>query len=553
MKNSILKIGIISCSNDFPEWAADIIAQINHSELFELKLVIIKPEKIKTENLFNVKTSRLYRKMLSAYKLAENILIPVENDSTKLTGAFNLLPGIKLINIENEIASDKLNEIAGLNLDVLLNINLNSIPVEIIKLFKLGVVYNEMTFPDTNTNVPVDWFIMNSQSCIEAKLVLQDNNLDPKNYIAQLCFSPDSFFINRVKSRYYWKASLLTMRGLEKICLMKNNRDGRLGGKKLSIKNTADKQYKLTSVKIVKHICRYLKNIIDNKFNVRQWIILYKKNSGNPGAIEEYEKIIPPKQNFWADPHVIEKNGSYYIFIEEFTYEKNKGHLSVLEITKDGKVSKPVKILEKPYHLSYPFIFEYEGEMFMMPESEQNKTVDIYKCIEFPYKWEFYKHIFKDISAVDSTLVKHQGKWWMFLNKKDSSYISFKDELYLYYSDSPLSDKWTPHPLNPVVADVRTARSAGRIYESEGNLIRPAQDCSVEYGYRIRLKKIIKMNETEYSETEYDIIEPDYNKNVYGMHTLARHNNFTVLDCKIKISRMAGFFDRAILSRVNIF
>ena len=265
---------------------------------------------------------------------------------------------------------------------------------------------------------------------------------------------------------------------------------------------------------------------------------MYNENSTGTEAIEDYKKIIPPKKNFWADPHVIKRNGSHFIFIEEYAYETSKGHLSVLEIDKNGKISKPVKILEKPYHLSYPFLFEYGDELYMIPESEQNETVDIYKCTEFPYKWEFYKHIFVGISAVDPTLVQHEGKWWMFLNKKDGNYLSFKDELYLYYTDSPFSDKWISHPQNPVVTDVRSARSAGKIYKTQGHLIRPAQDCSVEYGYRIRQQKIIKMNEEEYSEAEFGIIEPNYDKNICGMHTLAKHNEFTVLDCKLRTSKL---------------
>lgn len=548
MKSESLKIGLIANSLNSPEWVHDVIRQVQNSGIMELKLVLIKPDKAGENNYSNIKASRLFSKLMSLYLYAEKTFVSVKQDSTKHADLSYLTKDIKTITIEDRITGEQKSEVAGLNMDVLLNIDQHSVPAELTSFFSLGVAYNEITYPDSEVNLPIEWFVMNNYPCIEAKFLFWGNRHVSRKILSQLCFSQDSLFINRVKSQYFWKASLLTMRGLTEIYNLKNNGYYK-NEKNKFIERVFNKEiYSLSCSMIIKHVLKYIKKEIDNKFHIRQWIILYNENSTGTEAIEDYKKIIPPKKNFWADPHVIKRNGSHFIFIEEYTYETSKGHLAVLEIDKNGKISKPVKILEKPYHLSYPFLFEYGDELYMIPESEQNETVDIYKCTEFPYKWEFYKHIFVGMSAVDPTLVQHEGKWWMFLNKKDGNYLSFKDELYLYYADSPFSDKWISHPQNPVVTDVRSARSAGKIYKTQGHLIRPAQDCSVEYGYRIRQQKIIKMNEEEYSEAEFGIIEPNYDKNICGMHTLAKHNEFTVLDCKLRTSKLPAHINIPFLS-----
>lgn len=548
-----LKIGIILRSLNSPAWVSDLIRQIKSSGLLELNLIIVKAGRSVEKDEFSFSASSLFKILLKFYLTVENILVPVKQNFAEVINIGMQVKNIKTINLGGVLTNDQLKEIAALDLDVLLSVDRDQVPGELKDLFNIGVVYNKISIPGGSSNLPVEWFVINNQACIEAKLILEEANTNTPKKLSQLFFAPDSFFVNRVKSQYLWKASLITMRGLITICNMKN----RSAGEKLNLESVENNSTNdipgLSTFKVIKHFLFYLKKSIEKKINIIQWIILYRENSAKPEAIENYKKIYPPIKNFWADPHIVERDGCSYVFIEEYSYANKKGHISVFEINKNGKPTLPVKILEKPYHLSYPFIFDYEGSYYMIPESAQNGTVDIYKCTEFPFKWEFYKHIFVDISAVDSTVLFYEGKWWMFLNKKVDNYISYKDELYLYYSDSPFSEKWISHPQNPVVTDVRSARSAGRIYKSNGNLIRPSQDCSVDYGYKLRLNKIVKMNEEEYRETGFDIIEPNYTKKVCGIHTLAKSDGYTVLDCKLKRFKFPEEFNLQLMLLSHIF
>jgi len=102
----------------------------------------------------------------------------------------------------------------------------------------------------------------------------------------------------------------------------------------------------------------------------------------------------------------------------------------------------------------------------MLPETASHRTIEVYRCLEFPNRWVFDRTLMDQVSALDTTLFPYQGRWWMFTNLKENEGASSWDELFLFSADQPLSVHWEPHPGNPIVSDVRRARSAGAIFEA---------------------------------------------------------------------------------------
>ena len=145
----------------------------------------------------------------------------------------------------------------------------------------------------------------------------------------------------------------------------------------------------------------------------------------------------------------------------------------------------------------------------------------MYRSEGFPRRWRFHKVLLEGVSAVDTTLVNTGLTWWLFANMVENDGASTWDELFIFSADSPLSGHWTPHRRNPVVSDVRRARPAGRIFERNGRLYRPSQDCSKWYGYGVRVNEIVVLNESEYEEREVDFLKPNWDKQVRGVHTLS--------------------------------
>ena len=82
----------------------------------------------------------------------------------------------------------------------------------------------------------------------------------------------------------------------------------------------------------------------------------------------------------------------------------------------------------------------------------------------------------------------------MFTNIKENEGASSFDELFLFYADELLTNHWKPHPKNPVVSDVKSARPAGSLFFYNNKLYRPSQDCSFRYGYATVINEIIEMN-----------------------------------------------------------
>lgn len=267
-------------------------------------------------------------------------------------------------------------------------------------------------------------------------------------------------------------------------------------------------------------------------FFFKQWILLIAKGvSIESVSWDQFTRLMPPIDRFWADPFVWIHKDQYCIFYEERLYSEENGHIACLTLDHQLKPISNGVVLERPYHLSYPFIFEYQDQIYMIPETEKNRAVELYRCTRFPDRWEPVKMLLTDIRAIDTTLLEANGKWWLFTTIKERNSW---DILHLYYANNPLSDTWTPHPCNPVVKDIHSARPAGRIFRYNGEFIRPSQDCSVRYGYAINFNRISMLTDSEYKEEATWFHKPPERTNIFGTHTWNEAGGLTVIDAFVR-------------------
>ena len=262
----------------------------------------------------------------------------------------------------------------------------------------------------------------------------------------------------------------------------------------------------------------------------RQWIVLVAPEiNKNRPLWDNFTPIFPPPDRFWADPFVWVHKGKYFIFVEELLYVTGRGRIACITLDEQMKPISNRVVLERTYHLSYPFLFEYENQLYMLPETKKNSTIELYQCTSFPKEWVLIKTLMSDISAVDSTLLEANGKWWLFTNISDRK-NSDLNALYLYYAGHPISNQWTPHPQNPIITDIKFTRPAGRIFLQNGNLIRPSQDCSRRYGYAINFSRITSLTEFNYEETYEWTIMPPKRTNILAAHTWNENEGLHVTD-----------------------
>lgn len=252
----------------------------------------------------------------------------------------------------------------------------------------------------------------------------------------------------------------------------------------------------------------------------------------------DFQILQTTNERFYADPFPVEKDGKSYIFFEDYPFDLGKGLISYVEVTSAG-ASSPRVALEQPYHLSYPFIFEHQGEIYMVPESLECRRVDLYRAINFPDVWTLEKTLIDDIAAVDPTILFHNGKVWLFVSGVASEH-AINEELFLFYADSLLGE-WTPHPCNPIVSDVRRARPAGRVLVKDGELLRPAQDCSPQYGRAVCFNRIEVLTETEYREKPISMIGPEWRSGNRGTHTFNQSKTLQVVDGRMLVRKSELF------------
>ncbi len=201
---------------------------------------------------------------------------------------------------------------------------------------------------------------------------------------------------------------------------------------------------------------------------------------------------------FYADPFALARNGAVTLFMEEFDYRRGKGVISAVPFGPEGPRGRPVPVLELDTHLSYPFVFEADGETWMIPESCGTGTIDLYRATRFPGGWVHEKVLVAGLVASDATLLRHGGRWWLFATVRDGG-GSHSDSLHLWYA-ADFRGPWIAHPRNPVLIDIASARPAGPIVQRDGALIRPVQDCRGGYGAALGLARILRLDEDGFAQ-----------------------------------------------------
>jgi hypothetical protein len=241
-----------------------------------------------------------------------------------------------------------------------------------------------------------------------------------------------------------------------------------------------------------------------------------------------FTRIMPERRHFYADPCVFRHCGIDHVFFEDYSTSTGKGVIAWMQYLSPGRFSAPQTVLDRPYHLSYPFVFEHEGAVYMIPETYDVRRIEMYRARHFPRSWERVAIVMDDIEAVDSTLLQHDGRWWLFTTIGEAQ-SSTEDELFAFFADSP-HGPWRPHAANPVKSDIRSARSAGRFFRRHGRLIRPAQNCSRRYGGSLALCEVLELTPAAYREQVIEEIGPEWLPGNTALHTLSFSERVEFID-----------------------
>jgi hypothetical protein len=258
-----------------------------------------------------------------------------------------------------------------------------------------------------------------------------------------------------------------------------------------------------------------------------EWFVAVRERSAD-GRVRGPLRALPnPPGRYLADPFPIAVDGRHYLFVEDFSHAAGRAVISVCEAGADGAWSPPRTVLARDHHVSYPCVFVCGGEIYLLPETAEAGRIELHRAVEFPDRWRLERVLVDGIDAVDATIHVHDGVVWLFANVRQGH--GDRGALHLY-SAPALEGRFRPHPGNPVVTDPGSARPAGRLYRSGGDLIRPGQDCARRYGGAVVLNRVDVLTPDAYRETAVERIEPDWMPGLDGTHTLTFDSRFECLD-----------------------
>jgi hypothetical protein len=277
-------------------------------------------------------------------------------------------------------------------------------------------------------------------------------------------------------------------------------------------------------VRRIYHLCCYAPH----------WRIGWRRNDG-PGVMElghlggaRWNVLADPGHRFFADPFPITRNGRTFLFFEDLDHHVGKGIISAQEFGPDGPIGPVLPVLEEPWHMSYPFLIEAEGQLWMVPESSKSGQVTLYRCVDFPGKWERSAALVEGIEAADATIFEQGGLYYM-MSALREDIGGYSDTLAIHFAPK-ITGPWTQHASRPALIDAGAARPAGAIVRKEGALWRPVQDCRLGYGRALRLARIDRIDSQAFEQT---IGAPIGSSPLWPggrLHTLNRAGSLEVID-----------------------
>lgn len=241
----------------------------------------------------------------------------------------------------------------------------------------------------------------------------------------------------------------------------------------------------------------------------QKWVVCIEENGKR--------RILKAKDNSWyADPFFLNNDT---IVVEKYLNTKKKGILVSINI----KTQEEIFLLEEPFHLSHPFVFEENNRVFVIPESLEGNAIKLYELSN--NQLNFIKDLLSG-RYIDSLIFKSEKGYYLLTTYVDPW---FNEEKRLYFSPDilavPFIEKFDFIPItNPSVS-----RSAGVFKMEENYIVNYCQNPFPFYGRSIN---VCKLSFNGHYEIMYKI-EIDSLK-YKGIHHLSNIKDKLTYDLRIR-------------------
>jgi hypothetical protein len=226
-----------------------------------------------------------------------------------------------------------------------------------------------------------------------------------------------------------------------------------------------------------------------------------------------------------ADPFGREDGDLVHVLFEDFDQRRGRGTIALTSVDAGGVWTLPELVLDTGSHASYPYLLDADGETWMVPEIADTSEVRLYRALDFPRRWRLEATLLRDEQVSDATIIQRGEHWWMFGTSRGRGVNS---SLRIWYAPK-LTGPWTIHALDPVKTDSASARPGGTPFEVNGDLYRPAQDCSRRYGGSLTINRVDALDPACFAETSVRVLQP-ISPYPDGLHTLSAAGSSTLMD-----------------------
>ncbi|NOI82315.1 hypothetical protein F0237_16730 [Vibrio tubiashii] len=548
-----LKVAFLVDESKVDYYIADLISYVEDSDLFFSPILILgahsesggkignKAKKLFSPNLFKM-ADKIVQIIL--YKLIRKIeLKQVQRRFENYGKVINLdeIKQFERIEVEGDwskskislrFTADDIEKIKSYELDCIIRCGTGILKGEVLSVPKYGVLSLHNGDNRKNRGGPNGfWEVLNNEPSSGFIIQKLNEELDGGEVLVRGNLMTKAFWLQNSaqlheKSNYFFKKLLKHIANHKSLPLSEGPR---LHDKELL-------RFK-SCIPLLKYIAKVLLPRVGMKVTsffmgakIGRWGIAYSRHGGFSKSLWRYNEIENPVGRFLADPFVIKKNEKHYIFVEDYFYSEGKGKISAIQVDDKGYEFLGV-VLEEPFHLSFPFTFEVDGEIYMIPETSQNKDIRLYKCLDFPMKWALDRVIMDNVSAGDTMVVKRQDKWFMLTNICSAGYGEKQSELHAFFANDFKTNDWQPIGQgNPVMIDSESARNGGFFYHN-GTFYRINQIHGKDhYGKSFGVNEVTELNVNTYTEKRVSNINSDFLKGIDSTHHFNANDEFAVVD-----------------------
>jgi len=546
-----LRVGLLVDSLTQPAWIERALRRVQESGAGEFVLVVRNASQSTEARKSRLATWWRNRRYLlhALYQRIDQVRGGVSPDPFTPVDLAPVLKGVPIMDVapsqtrmSDTFSASDVEAVGAARPDVLVRLGFRILRGDILKVARYGVwSYHHGDNERYRGGPPCFWEVLEGDPVTGTILQRLTEALDDGEVLYRSWGATNVMSVAGNKPQIYWKSAEFLARAMRNVQLgirSEPNADPSPYGQRLYGAPTNGQM----AAGISRLLLRRARAKWQSLTSIEQWFLAYRYTKGVPDDNREpdltpfrFKPIYPPKGRFWADPFPIRADGAIYVLFEDFLYSANRGVISAFEMGPEGPVGAPQVVLSCDYHLSYPFVFNWRGSKFMIPETADAKRVELYRMVRAPHEWTLEAVLLDGLSLADCTLAEIGDRWWMFANSADAG-ASFWDELHLFHAPSPLGP-WTPHRLNPVVSDVRTARPAGALFQRNGMWYRPSQDSARGYGSATNIQRILRLDQFDYEEVSVGKLRPEWQPGLTGVHTVNALGGLTMIDARRRIRK----------------